>query len=460
MRKHTIIGLLIISAWTVLGKGPALAQQSTVSSPGSFSLKQAIEYGLKNNLTSQNASLDVEKNKMFVKENIATGLPQINGGIDYTYYVEPQKFVFPNVFGNPPNPNEFVAIDASPLNSMTMSVNASMLLVSGQYFIGIETAKVFLELSKQQKVKSDVELKEQIMKAYYMALIADESVGILDSGLKIVQKSLFETEQYYANGLVEDLDVEQLKLVSNSTSDLLIQTKNSYEVALMNLKYLMGYPLNQPIELSDSLLPLVEANNFDNLVNALSDSVSVRNNVDYQLVTRQLALNRYQYKLQKAAAFPTLSTSFTVMGNFFNNQRWVFLNGTTSVFGGAFWGVNLQVPIFSSLNRHWKVRQLNVEIKKTENNQRYLEQGLYLQYVNAKNTIRDNYRRYLNNSDAFKTAGKIRNVNTIKYREGLITSLELTQSEQQFYEAQQKYYQALYDLLNAKITLNKITNNF
>jgi outer membrane protein TolC len=62
--------------------------------------------------------------------------------------------------------------------------------------------------------------------------------------------------------------------------------------------------------------------------------------------------------------------------------------------------------------------------------------------------------------DNFELAGEIRRVNTIKYNEGLISSLNLTQAESQYFDAQQKYFQTIYELLLAKIALDKSMNKF
>src|SRR5690349_17738523 len=112
------------------------AQNDSVKS---FSLDQAIAYAMNNHANSKNADLDITKGKHFVTEQIAMGLPQINGNIDYLYYIKPAVFVLPGSFFPPPtDPNSFVSIPASPLNTMNMSVTAAMPVVNGQYFIGIE----------------------------------------------------------------------------------------------------------------------------------------------------------------------------------------------------------------------------------------------------------------------------------------------------------------------------------
>lgn len=426
-----------------------------------FSLQEAIEYALQNNVNSINASKDIEKGRHHINENIGSGLVQINANAQYNYNIKPPVFIFPNVLGPNPDPNQFVAIDAAPLNSMNASATASMLVVSGQYFIGIQTAKIFLELTKQQKIKTDREVKEQVYKSYYLVLIAAESERILDSSLKIVNRSVFETEQLHKEGLIEELDVEQLKLIQFNTQDAYNQIKQSKELALMSLKFQIGYPLEKEIQLTDNLEKLIRSAQFEGLISTLTDSIDVRSNIDYKLISQKLLIDKKQIQLQRAAAFPSLSTFFTVGGNFFNNERWLFLgNGTTSNLNGVIWGFQLNVPIFSSWSRVSKLQQLKIEMQKTLNLQHNVERGLLLGYSNAKTQVTNNYKRYLTAKKGFELAEKIRRVNNIKYREGLISSLNLSQSEQQYFESQQKYFQAVFELLNAKIELDKSMNKF
>lgn len=438
-----------------------LATHNLNAQNNSFSLQQAIDYALQNNVTALNAQKDVEKSRHLVRENIGLGLPQISGNAQYTYNIKRPVFVFPNIFGPTPNPNEFIALEISPLNSLSMTATASMILVNGQYFFGIQAAKTYLEITKNQKVKSDIDVKEQIIKSYYLVLIADESEKVLDSSLKILNRTVFETEALWKEGLIEELDYEQLQLVQLSMQDAYEQVQQSRELALLSLKFQMGYPLSKPIQLSENLNGLLVSSQFEGLAFSLTDSIDVKSNIDYSLISQKLRLDKQQYKLQLATFFPSLSTFMQVGGNFFNNERWLFLgDGTTATLNGVILGFDLRVPFFSGWSRMSKLKQAKIEIQKTQNQQRQVEQGLLLQYKSSKTQAIDNYRRYLTSKKSFELAEKIRRVNTIKYKEGLISSLNLSQAEQQYFENQQKYFQAIFNLLTAKIQLDKSMNKF
>lgn len=450
MKKVVIILSIVFST--------ALFAQS--DSVKSFSLDQAINYGITNHANSKNADLDILKGKHFVTEQIATGLPQINGNVDYMYYIKPGVFVLPGSFIPGGDPNSFVAIPASPLNTMSMSVTASMVVLNGQYFIGIEAAKAYGNLLKDQKVKTIQGVKEEIIKSYYLALIAQESKRVVDSTLKVLDATVMQTEAIYKEGLIEELDVKQLKLTQSQIKDLSIQLESNIQLTLYALKFQMGYPIESEIILTDKLEPLIEASNYDALIPSLQDSIDVSGNIDYKLIDHKIKLDKYQYKLQRAAAFPSLATFFQVGGQFINNQRWIFLDGTQSNLNGVVWGFNLKVPIFSSWNRVSKLKQLKIEVQKDENTKGMVEDGLQLSYVSSKITVTNNYNKLKTAKENYDLASEIRRVNTIKYNEGLISSLNLTQAESQYFDAQQKYFQTIYELLVSKIQLDKALNKF
>ncbi len=428
---------------------------SGIMAQNSFSLQQALQHAEKHNPNLANAQTDVDISKARINENIATGLPQINGGISYNYNLQTPVFIFPDFING--NPDQFTTIPAAPLNNMVMSASASMLVFNGTYLVGIQAAKEYLKLTTQQRELAARNIREDVTRAYYMSLIAKESVTTLDSAVQILSRTLRETEALYKAGFAEELDVEQLSLALSQNQDLLVQAKNGEKLALTSLKYIMGLPLETPIELTDQLFQLISAQNFSQVVQGLRDTTDVSQLTEFRLLTHQLKLMDYQVKLKKSQAMPSLATSLSYQYNFFNNERWLFLNGTQNARGGLIWGFNLQVPIFSSLNRHYQVQQAKLDRLKVERNLSYATQGLQVGYINAKMQVQDAYQRYLNGSKGFELAAKIRRINGIKFREGLISSLNLTQAEQQYFEAQQRYFQAIYDLLVAKLALDKAT---
>jgi len=429
-----------------------LAAQKTLS------LEQAVAYALEHQARVKTTELDMKIGQAKVRENVATGLPQLDGNGDYTYNIQSPEFVFPDFING--NPNQFITIPAAPLNQASLGLNASMLLFNGQYFVGIATAKQFLELTKAQHEMTERDVRLQVTKSVYLALMAQESVSTLDSSLVLMEKTLNELRATQAQGFAELLDVQQLELMYNNTQNLRVQAANGLVLAFAGLKYQMGWPLMQELSLAETLADFVKPSEWESLMASLPDSISVVERKEYDLMSRQLIINDFQIKLQKAEAMPTLVSSLSYQHNFFNSERFLLGSGTQGANGGLAFGLRLSVPIFSSWNRMYKLKQYQLEKKKTEIQRGDLGQALQLEYQSSSNAYKEAVLRFTTQQKNLNLAREVRRVNSIKFKEGLINSLTLTQIERQFYEAQQGYFQALFDVLSRKTDVLKSMEKF
>jgi outer membrane protein TolC len=430
---------------------PVLAQKT-------LSLEQAVAYALEHQARVKTTALDLKIGQAKIRENIATGLPQIDGSGGYTYNIQSPEFVFPDFING--NPNQFITIPAAPLNQASLGLNASMLLFNGQYFVGIATAKQFLELTRAQHEMTERDVRLQVTKSVYLVLMAQESVATLDSSLVLMEKTLEEVRATQAQGFAEMLDVQQLELMFNNTQNLRVQAANGLTLALAGLKYQMGWPLMQEMALTETLADFVAPADWESVLASLPDSIAVGERKEYDLMSRQLIINDYQVKLQKAEALPTLVSSLSYQRNFFNSDRFLLGSGTQGAHGGLAFGMRLSVPIFSSWNRMYKLKQYQLEKKKTEIQRADLGQALQLEYQSSANAYKEAVLRYKTQQKNLNLAREVRRVNNIKFREGLINSLTLTQIERQFYEAQQGYFQALFDVLSRKADVLKSMEKF
>ena len=268
-----------------------------IAAQKTLSLEQAVAYALEHQARVKTTELDMKIGQAKVRENVATGLPQLDGNGGYTYNIQSPEFVFPDFING--NPNQFITIPAAPLNQASLGLNASMLLFNGQYFVGIATAKQFLELTKAQHEMTERDVRLQVTKSVYLALMAQESVSTLDSSLVLMEKTLNELRATQAQGFAELLDVQQLELMYNNTQNLRVQAANGLVLAFAGLKYQMGWPLMQELSLAETLADFVKPSEWESLMASLPDSISVVERKEYDLMSRQLIINDFQIKLQK-----------------------------------------------------------------------------------------------------------------------------------------------------------------
>ena len=217
--------------------------------PTRLSLQEAIDYALQNNRTAINAERDITAAEKQKWETIATGLPQISAGINYQNAIKQQ--VTPVDINGDGIDEDFVLGD--PQN-VTAIATLNQKIFDGSYIVGLQSAKVFLEISKNAKVKTDLEVRKSVIEAYGNVLLAEESIEILNKNIAVLQKNLDETTKIFENGLEEEESVEQLKITLSGVESQLNNTSRLKSLAYQMLNITIGLDLNSPIVLTDNCL--------------------------------------------------------------------------------------------------------------------------------------------------------------------------------------------------------------
>src|SRR5690606_29654511 len=220
--------------------------------PQSFSLQEAINYGLEHNRTVKNAVWDIQAAEKQKWETIATGLPQISANASYQDYLKLQTQVVPaEAFGGPAG--EYAAINFGIKQTFNSSATLNQLLFDGSYLVGLQSAKVFLEISKNAKEKTDLEVRKSIINAYGNVLLTIESESILQKNLDVLQKNLKETTAIFENGLEEEESVEQLQITLSGVESNLNNVKRLKRISYQMLNIALGLDVDSQITLTDNL---------------------------------------------------------------------------------------------------------------------------------------------------------------------------------------------------------------
>ncbi|GAA4763027.1 MULTISPECIES: TolC family protein [Flavobacterium] len=419
----------------------------------SFTLKQSIEHALQYNYSEINAGRDIEAAKKKKWETTTMGLPQLNGNVGYQNNFKLQKSVVPGeFFGGPPG--SFAEVEFGTKHNMGASLTLSQLIFDGSYLVGLESAKVYLQLFENSKKKTDSEIKQMVINSYGNVLLAQESIKVLESNKVILEKNYNDVNQIYKNGLAEEESVEQIAITLASVNSSLNNVKRSRELALKMLKINLGIELEDELTLTDNLETLSK----ENLDLAITTSeFSVDKNIDYQMATNMTEQKRLLLKLEKSKALPSLGAQVNFGYNSFSNT-FSFFNENQKWFNYSSLGVALNVPIFSSLGRSARTQQARIAFDQAQTKQKEAEQMLKLQYQAAKSDYEYSVEEYETAKNNLKLAERIEKKQQIKFKEGLSTSFEFTEAQRQLYAAQQSYLQSMVNVVNKRASLEKIIN--
>jgi outer membrane protein TolC len=454
LKRLGMTGLLL-----ALIAGQAFGQNgtTTATAPQNFSLKEAQEYAVLNSYKTQSSSLDVEIAKKQVKQYTSIGLPQISASGKLMDYVDIPTTLLPGeLMGMPPGST--IPVHFGTKYNMSGSVDASQLIFDGTYIIGLKTAKVYVEMTRMSQLKSQQEVRETVTQTYYLILVAKENRKLIDSTIAVLQKTYKQTSEFQKNGFVENTDVDQIQLLITNMESRLAMVDRQIELAEYLLKFQMGMDITTPITLTDGLQDLL---NQAIAVNLVDKDFQPQNHIDYRLFSTSNEIARLQYKMDKFKYMPSLvgigSLSYSAQRNDFT----LFKSGseypwyrTTVV------GLSLSVPIWSSGSRYYKIQMSKYTLQKNEVTLKQLNQALTLDVLNAKSTMRTYTTQYQNDLNNLDLSKKIYDKTLVKYKEGVATSMELTQAHNQYLTAQGSYFNTVMELFNAQSKLNKALNNY
>jgi len=445
--KITLLALLIFA---ITAKSQEKQKQSY-----SFSLDQAISHGLQHNYSAINAARDIESAKQKKWETTAAGLPQIAANIDYTDNLAVPLSVIPAQFINPKAPDgTFAAVAFSPKHSVNARATLNQLLFDGSYIVALQASKTYLKYYQNAKRKTDTDVKEMVISAYGNVLLAEESIAILEKNKTTLSKTFTDTKETYNNGLIEEENVEQLQITLSSVESNLNNTKRTLDIAYKMLKIAVGIDINDELKLTDKLDQLT----VSNLDMAFSqEEFNMSNNVNYLIAENFKEQRRLEYKLQKSKALPTLSANLNFGYNAFD-EDFNFYFENQKYYNFSSFGVNLNIPIFSSFARSSRTQQAKIALTQAETQLTEAQQNLRLQYESARSEYEFSIEEFNTAKSNLNLAERIEKKQQTKFTEGLSSSFDFSEAQRQLYTAQQNYLQSMVNIINKKATLQTVIN--
>lgn len=403
----------------------------------SFTIVQAIDFAIANNADVKNAYADVAIANETVKEVKAIGIPQLSGQVLFQDNLQKPVFVFPvNGVATP--------IRVGNKYTTQSSLNLSWLMLDGTYFLGLKAAKEFTEMSKRLASKTETDVKIDVAKTYFMALLAKENIQLLNTSYETLNATLKEVTALNKEGFAESLDVDRLQLQLNNLDISRRKLNDQSVIALGLLKAKMGIPQEKPIKITDDITSL----NQKFLLNESDPNLNLNARTDYQILKQQHLLNEYNLKRYRFGKYPNLAGAMVYQqSNFgetidYSSSKW---------FGNSFMALQLNVPIFSGFANDAKIQKARIEIIKSENTLKNVENYINLEVSQTKLQYLRSLEYVEQQKENLELATRIFNITSIKYKEGVGSNLELITANQDLKTSQTNYLNAIYDLLVAKL---------
>lgn len=410
------------------------ASEEATSQPQTLSLQDAVSFAVDHNKSLKASRLNIELQQKMITEAISAGIPQINANLGYQ-----------TNFGQNVDMGE-TGFSIKMEDNLTLGASASWTVLNGEWIVGIQTAKIAKTLASQQVDADALDIKSTIYNSYYTILVCERLVQILQENLENMSRILEHTQNMYKAGTVEISDVDQIRITVGQLNNSLLSMERTLDVNYNLLRIQLGLKAGTPITLTDHLEDFLGEEGFANL--ALKD-FDINNNLQYQLTLTQEELQKKAVSAKKWAYAPTLSAGY-------NYQYQIVSGGFMTIPHTA--TVTLSVPIFSGLQRKSQLDQEKITLQQTQLNKSLLEDQLRLNEAQYKYDLQNATENYNLQKENVEVAKSVLGHYQAKFNVGNISSLDLTQANNNYLEAENNYTSACLDLLEAQTNLLKLYN--
>jgi outer membrane protein len=470
-RKPIFLFLFITLSVSGMAQVPGSGNSDTVKiTKHEFSVQQAVDYALKNNVNVKNALEDVLYQEQVNREVTSNAYPKINASLGTTYNPNVATQVIPNFIspstyqvlvdegvrdgnGNPiqmPGDFGFIAAQFGTKYSAVGAISLSQILFDGQVFVGLMARNATMRFARKKVEVTEEMIKANIHKVYYQLVVSKTQVELLDANIERLEKLLKDTRIIYENGFAEKLDVDKLSVQLTNLQTEKQKILNSISNGYYGLKVLMGMPVRDELVLTDKLTDeQIKEGILENSIYKYED----RKEFQYAQIGKEL--NEYNIRRYKLSQIPTVLLNGQYAKNAQRN-KWNFF-GKGDWFSISSVSLNINIPIFNGFYTKSKIQQTKIQLRQTENQ----IEALKLTIDNEVETSKNNFRSAIATMDFQKKnmelAEKVYQQTKKKYEVGTGSQTEINAAQVELKTAQTSYITALYDAIIAKIDYMKAT---
>ena len=411
-------------------------------------LKQAIEYALQNKADAQNAQLDIRNADYQIMEAKAGALPKINGVANITYNPILQTTALDaGAFSGGPSNIQLITLGQKW--NAGAGVQLSQALFNQQVFIGLKAAKSTKEFYQLNAELTEEQIIERVSNAYFQVFTIQQKKETLENSYASTEKARNIIKSLFDNGLAKKIDLDRTNVNLTNINTILKQQQNAINQAENALKFYMGMPIENEIELVKADMEITP--------HLLDETVGTDQRSEIKILNKQRELLQYNKKAVEAAYYPTvnLNANYSWQGL---GDKFPLTNGKKN---GVYWAdysaitLGVNIPIFNGFATKARVEMAQIELDKLDVSIKDTKLGLDLSYQNAKSQIENSLLALENQKANVSLAETVTSNTKHNYQYGLANLTELLEAENALVEAKNNYSNAILEYKIAEIQYYK-----
>ena len=402
-------------------------------------LQDAIQIALSENPTIKVADQEIQLKKEANREVVWNLIPEVSLVGSFNHTIEKQSFA---IMGQ--------VMRVGTMNNASGGITASLPVFAPALYQSMKLTKKDVELAMEKARSSRLDMVNQVTKAFYQLLLAQDSYEVLKKSYKQSEDNFNVVDAKYQQGKVSEYDKISAEVQMRSLKPTLVSAGNGVNLAMLQLKVLMGMDSNIQVAVAGNLKDY-EMAMFSRQAQPQPDNIVGGNTTLRQLDLNQDMLER-NLKLKKTNFMPNLALSFQFMYTSMS-ENWKVFDYTWTPYSTL--GLSLSIPLFKGGNFS-QVKQAKLQLKQLDQTRINTERQLKMQAQSYLDNMAASTEQVVSNKEAVNQAEKGRSIAEKRYEVGRGTILELNSSEVALTQAQLTYNQSIYDYLVAKADLDLV----
>lgn len=406
-----------------------------------LTLDKALEIALSDNPTIKVAEEEIALKKVANKEAWQSLLPEASIGGNWNHTITAAQM---NLGGNT------FKMGQDNSNTVSGTLNISLPLFAPSVYKAMSMTKTDIELAVEQSRASKQDLINQVTKAFYQLMLAQDSYEVLQKSYKLAEDNYNIVNAKYQQGAVSEFDKISAEVQMRSVKPSVISAGNAVTLSKLQLKVLMGVTEDFDLKIDDNLANY-ETDLFANQLNTLNEGL-VNNTTMRQLDMNMKLLNQ-NLKSLKTNFMPTLGVNYSYQYQSLYNDNW---NAFDYNWGGSSALVfTLNIPLYKASN-FTKLKSTRIQMNQLRENRTNTERQLNMQITSYQNNMAASSEQVVSNKENVMQAKKAVEIAGKRYEVGKGTVLELNSSQVSLTEAELTYNQSIYDYLVSKADLDQV----
>lgn len=437
--NYPMVTLLLLVSFCV---APAAYAQNASDTTQSLTLKQCVDYALKNQPALRQAAINESIAHANNSIYLSGWFPQVNVTASANHYLQ-----LPTTFVNNGGGTTPVPVQTGVTNTVIPGLGVTQTIFNPELIYAAHAAPLYIKQAQQITDSTKIFLVSEVSKSFYNLLLTLQEINVLQEDTVRLARNYADAYHQYIGGIVDETDYEEAAITLNNSKAELKQAAENVAPNYANLKQLMGYPPEKQFNVNYDTAQMVQDIAFDT-----TQELKYDQRIEVQQLKTAKDLQQEDINYYRFAFLPTLSGYYNYNYEYLNDNFGPLFD---KAYPNSYVGLSLNLPIFTGFARTQNLHKAKLQSQLIDWDGVNLKAQIYSEYTSALANYESNAYNVTVMRANVAMANRVYNVVNLQYKQGIVAYLNVITAESNLISSEIGYINALSQVLSSKIDLEK-----